>query len=49
MDVLKSQNGIILERAESAVLSRDYDLAARLYKGLLRTDPQNKDLLRKKR
>ncbi len=41
MDVLNSQNKIIIERANAAVLSRDYTLAARLYKGLLKSEPQN--------
>jgi tetratricopeptide (TPR) repeat protein len=40
-----TQNELILNRAKAAVLSRDYTLAARLYKGMLRSDPENKKLL----
>jgi len=38
-------NDLILNRAKAAVLSRDFTLAARLYKGLLRNDPENSTLL----
>lgn len=47
MDILNSQNKVIVERANAAVLSRDYTLAARLYKGLLKNSPQDLDLLTK--
>ncbi len=36
---------LILQRAQSAMLSRDYGLAARLYKTLLKVEPDNADLL----
>lgn len=32
-------------RAKAAVLSRDFDLAARLYKGILKNDPDNVEIL----
>lgn len=34
-----------LSRAKAAVLSRDFDLAARLYKNLLKTEPDNQEIL----
>lgn len=40
-----STNNLTLERAKSAVLSRDYSLATRLYRTLLLSDPENQDLL----
>ena len=39
------QKNLILSRAKAAVMSRDFTLASRLYKGLLRTDPENTSLL----
>ncbi|MCQ2572416.1 MAG: tetratricopeptide repeat protein [Treponema sp.] len=36
---------LILERAQSAMLSRDYGLAARLYKTLLKAEPDNAEIL----
>ena len=39
------QNNLMLQRAKSAVLSRDFTLAARLYNGLVQNDPDNVDLL----
>ena len=33
-----------LERAETALLSRDFALAARLYKSVLKDDENNKDI-----
>lgn len=44
-DYSSIQKKIMMDRAKSAVLSRDYQLAARLYKGLLQTDPENIELL----
>ncbi|MBP5452106.1 MAG: tetratricopeptide repeat protein, partial [Treponema sp.] len=38
-------NRLMMDRARSAVLSRDFTLAARLYKNLLKEDPTNKELL----
>lgn len=40
-----SDASLMLERAHSAVLSRDYSLATRLYRTLLQSDPDNADLL----
>ncbi|MGN0728861.1 tetratricopeptide repeat protein [Treponema sp.] len=40
-----NQNSGILDRANAAILSRDYEQAARIYKGLLKSDPQNTELL----
>ena len=37
---------IIYERAQSAMLARDFGLAARLYKTLLNTDPDDMNILR---
>ena len=42
---LSAQNDIILERAKAASLSRDYEQAAKLYRGLLKSDPKNLELL----
>lgn len=39
------QNDSLLERAKLAVLSRDFDSAIRIYKGLLKSDPENMELL----
>ncbi|MBO4321177.1 MAG: tetratricopeptide repeat protein [Treponema sp.] len=36
---------LMMDRARSAVLSRDFTLAARLYKNLLKEEPTNKELL----
>lgn len=36
---------LIFDRAQSAMLSRDYALAARLYKTLLKVEPDNADIL----
>ncbi len=38
-------NSLLLSRANSAVISRDYTLAARLYSTLLKENPDDKDLL----
>lgn len=38
-------DNLILQRAQSAVLSRDFSLAARLYKTLLKSEPDNAELL----
>ncbi|MCR5725709.1 MAG: tetratricopeptide repeat protein [Treponema sp.] len=40
-----AENKLLLSRAKSAVLSRDYDVAARLYKQLLGESPDNEALL----
>ncbi|MBQ1832756.1 MAG: tetratricopeptide repeat protein [Treponema sp.] len=40
-----SNANLMLERANAAVLSRDYSLATRLYRTLLLSDPDNTDLL----
>ncbi len=40
-----SDANLMLERANAAVLSRDYSLATRLYRTLLQSDPDNVDLL----
>ena len=41
----KIQNKIIYDRARAATLSRDYELAARLYSSLLKNEPHNIELL----
>ena len=41
-----NEKNLILTRAKSAVLSRDFVTASRLYKQLLKTDPSNVDYLR---
>ena len=49
MKVVKNtinEKKLILTRAKSAVLSRDFVTAARLYKQLLKTDPSNVEYLR---
>ncbi|MGI5092166.1 tetratricopeptide repeat protein [Treponema socranskii] len=38
-------NKLVLRRAAAALASRDFDLAVRLYKGLLKDDPENRDVL----
>lgn len=40
-----AENDLVLKRAQAAVLSRDFALAARLYKTLLKTEPGNVKLL----
>jgi tetratricopeptide (TPR) repeat protein len=40
-----SENELLMNRAKAAVLSRDFPLAVRLYKSLLRQKPQDIDLL----
>lgn len=42
---MSTANRLMMDRARSAVLSRDFTLAARLYKNLLKEDPSNKELL----
>ena len=39
------ENKLVLRRATAALASRDFDLAVRLYKGLLKDDPENRDVL----
>lgn len=39
------QNTILLKRAQAAVLSRDFPTATRIFRGLLRNDPENTQLL----
>ncbi|MGI0529838.1 tetratricopeptide repeat protein [Treponema socranskii] len=39
------ENKLVLRRAAAALASRDFDLAVRLYKGLLKDDPENRDVL----
>ena len=39
------ENKLVLRRASAALASRDFELAARLYKGLLKDDPENRDVL----
>lgn len=41
-----NEKNLVLTRAQSAVLARDFVTAARLYKQLLKTDPSNVDYLR---
>ena len=41
-----NEKNLVLTRAQSAVISRDFVTAARLYKQLLKTDPSNVDYLR---
>ena len=41
-----NEKNLILTRAKSAVLSRDFATAARLYKQLLKNDPSNVDYLK---
>ena len=41
----KNQNSVLLDRAEAALLSRDYPLAARIYSDLLKQEPRNLSLL----
>lgn len=38
-------DNLVLERAKTAVLARDFILASRLYKTLLKTEPENMDIL----
>ena len=38
-------NKLVFRRAAAALASRDFDLAVRLYKGLLKDDPENRDVL----
>ena len=38
MSTKEEQNSVIIERAKSAILARDYEQAARIYKGLLKTE-----------
>lgn len=45
MDNESKRNSGILDRANAAILSRDFDQASRIYKGLLKSDPQNIELL----
>ena len=45
MSTKEEQNSVIIERAKSAILARDYEQAARIYKGLLKTEPENMDYL----
>ena len=45
MDNESKRNNGILDRANAAILSRDFEQAARIYKGLLKSDPQNVELL----
>lgn len=42
-----SENNLILNRADSAVMSRDYALAARLYSTLLKDSPSDLELLKR--
>ena len=42
---MSDDKGYLLSRAKAAVLSRDFSLAARLYKTLLKSEPDNVDLL----
>ncbi|MDO4506123.1 MAG: tetratricopeptide repeat protein [Spirochaetales bacterium] len=35
------QNSVIIDRAKAAILARDYEQASRIYKGLLKSDPEN--------
>ena len=44
-EAMSTANRLMMDRARSAVLSRDFTLAARLYKNLLKEDPTNKELL----
>lgn len=46
MKDMQTQTIIMMDRAKQAVLSRDYQLAARLYKNLLQSDPENLILLK---
>ncbi len=41
------KNDFTLNRADSALLARDFSLAARLYRSILAKDPSNKDVLLK--
>lgn len=41
----ENQKNLIVKRAKTAVLSRDFDLAERLYKGLHRAEPKNIEYL----
>lgn len=45
MELGKRQNSGILDRANALVLSRDFEQAARIYKSLLKTEPEDLDLL----
>lgn len=42
-----SENSLLLNRADSAVMSRDYALAARLYSTLLNSNPDDEGLLKR--
>lgn len=41
MNKNEEQNSVIIERANAAILARDYEQASRIYKGLLKTEPEN--------
>lgn len=41
----ENQKNLIVMRAQSAILSRDFDLAERLYRGLHRSEPKNLEYL----
>lgn len=45
MEAGKKQNSGILDRANALILSRDFEQAARIYKGLLKTEPEDITLL----
>ena len=41
----EEEKRFVMRRASAALASRDFELAARLYKGLLKDDPENRDVL----
>ena len=42
---MQNSNAVLLDRAKSAVLARDYTTASRIYTGMLKDDPENVGLL----
>ncbi|OJF76699.1 MAG: hypothetical protein BKP49_05935 [Treponema sp. CETP13] len=44
---MSEQNNVTLRRANNAVMSRDFNLASRLYRNVLRTDSKNLEILLK--
>ena len=38
-------NDTMIQRAKAAILARDFDQAARIYRGLLKSDPENIEYL----
>ena len=41
MNAKEEHNSPIIERAKAAILARDYEQAIRIYRGLLKSEPEN--------